>query len=91
MPALRKPQQSRGPYESADELGTVMSSSETVAACLARKYYSYAVGHKVRKVDEVVVQSLAEAFEASGYRFGALIRDIVVSDAFWTVTAPEME
>ncbi len=79
------------PVADAHELGTVMSSSETVATCLARKYYSYAVGHKVRKVDEVVVQSLAEAFEASGYRFGALIRDIVVTDAFWTVTAPETE
>jgi hypothetical protein len=72
----------------AKALGMVMSTSDTVANCIVRKYYSYAVGHKLRKVDEIVVQELSESFEASGYKLGTLIRDIVATDAFWTV-APQ--
>jgi hypothetical protein len=67
-----------------------MSSSETIAACIVKKYYSYAVGHKVRNVDAVVVQALAESFEASGYKLGTLIREIVASEAFSTV-APQSQ
>ncbi len=74
--------------DDAKGLGMVMSTSDTVAECIVRKYYSYAVGHKLRKVDEVVVQALSESFEASGYKLGTLIRDIVATDAFWTV-APQ--
>ncbi|HEU5077041.1 MAG TPA: DUF1592 domain-containing protein, partial [Polyangiaceae bacterium] len=74
------------PVADARELGIVMSSSDTVAACLARKYYSYAVGYEERDVDESVVQALAASFKASGYRFRSLILDVVASEAFVSVT-----
>jgi hypothetical protein len=78
------------PVANSHELGGVMSSSETVAECIVRKYYSYAVGHEVRKVDTIVVQALTESFETSGYKLGTLIREIIASEAFSTV-APQSQ
>jgi hypothetical protein len=77
------------PVADARALGMVMSSSDTVAACLARKYYSYAVGHEERDVDASVVQALAASFKASGYRLRPLILEIVTSEAFGSV-APQL-
>ena len=74
------------PVADARELGIVMSSSDIVAACLARKYYSYALGYEERDVDESIVQALAASFKASGYRFKSLILDVVGSEAFVSVT-----
>jgi hypothetical protein len=71
------------------ELGTAMGTSEAVASCLVRKYYSYAVGHEERDVDASVVQALTEAFLASGNRLRPLILDISASEAF-TVVAPQL-
>jgi hypothetical protein len=77
------------PVADARALGMVMSSSDTVAACLARKYYSYAVGHEQREVDAGVVQALTASFKASGYRLRSLILEIVTSEAFGSV-APQL-
>lgn len=77
------------PVASARELGEVMSESDVVAKCIVRKYYSYAVGHEERKVDEVVLNSLIQSFEASGFRLRPLILDVVSSDAF-AVVAPQL-
>jgi hypothetical protein len=76
------------PVADARELGTVMSASETVAACLVRKYYSYALGHVVRDVDATVIQALTESFHAAGYRLRPLILDITAGEAFAAV-APQ--
>ena len=69
------------------ELGRVMSSSDLVADCLVRKYYSYAVGHEVRDVDESVTDALSASFSSSGYRLKQLILELVANEAFSTVTA----
>lgn len=74
------------PVADARELGIAMSTSDTVAACLARKYYAYAVGYEERDVDASVVQALAASFKVSGYRFRSLILDVVLSEAFVSVT-----
>lgn len=78
------------PIANSSELGTAMSTSETVARCVVRKFYSYAVGHEERDVDQSVVETLTQSFETSGYRLRSLILDIVTSDAFSEV-APNIE
>lgn len=77
------------PVADARELGMAMSISDRVAACIVRKYYSYAVGHEDRDVDEVVVQELSQSFDAAGRRFRPLILDVVSHDAFAAV-APQL-
>lgn len=76
------------PVADARELGFVMSTSDAVAECLVRKYYTYAMGHEERDVDEGVIASLTGAFRASDYRMRTLILDLVASQAFQTV-APQ--
>jgi hypothetical protein len=69
-------------------LGVVASQSVTVAQCLVRKYYAYAVGHEERDVDGSVLNTVATAFKASGFKMRDLILAVVTNDAFSTV-APQ--
>jgi len=74
----------------ADSLGLGMSASQSVsvAQCLVRKFYAYAVGHEERDVDGSVLNALAKEFNASGFDMRDLILAVVTSDAFATV-APQ--
>ncbi|OQX67170.1 MAG: hypothetical protein B6A08_16675 [Sorangiineae bacterium NIC37A_2] len=74
--------------QDAVELGKVMASSESVAACLVRKYYTYATAHAPRDVDEVKILALTNSFKASGYKFPSLILELVSDEAF-TQVAPQ--
>jgi len=64
------------------------SQSVTVAQCLVQKYYAYAMGYQLRDVDGSVLNTLAAAFNASGYKLRDLILAVVTNDAFSTV-APQ--
>lgn len=77
------------PVADARALGLTIASSATVAQCLVRKYYSYAVGHQERDVDGSVLNALAASFQASGYQLRELVLDVVTNDAFSTV-APQL-
>jgi hypothetical protein len=76
------------PVADARDLGFVVASSSTVAECLVRKYYSYAVGHEERDVDGSVINALAASFQASGFKLRDLVVDIVAHEAFSSV-APQ--
>jgi len=69
-------------------LGVAASQSVTVAQCLVRKYYGYAMGYKERDVDGSVLNALAKAFNSSGHKMRDLILAVVTHDAFSTV-APQ--
>ena len=72
----------------ANGLGVAASQSVTVAQCLVRKYYAYAVGHEERDVDGSVLNTLATAFKASGFKMRDLILAVATNDAF-SVVAPQ--
>jgi len=76
------------PVADARGLGQAVGGSLAVARCLVRKYYSYATGHEERSADYSVLNTLADAFQASGYKLRDLILDVATSDAF-TVVAPQ--
>jgi hypothetical protein len=76
------------PVADANGLGVAASQSVTVAQCLVRKYYAYAVGHEERTVDGSVLNAVATAFKASGFKMRDLILAIVSNDAF-SVVAPQ--
>ena len=76
------------PVADSRGLGVAASQSVTVAQCLVRKYYAYAVGHQERDVDGSVLNTLATAFNASGFKLRDLILAVVTNDAFSTV-APQ--
>jgi hypothetical protein len=76
------------PVADANGLGVAASQSVAVAQCLVRKYYAYAVGHEERTVDASVLNALATAFKASGFKLRDLILAVVTNDAF-SVVAPQ--
>jgi len=76
------------PVADANGLGVAASQSVTVAQCLVRKYYTYAVGHEERDVDGSVLNTLATAFKASGFKLRDLTLAVVTNDAF-SVVAPQ--
>ena len=76
------------PVVDARDLGFVIASSASVARCILRKYYTYAMGFKERDVDGSVLNTLAVSFEASGFKLRDLVLDLVTHDAFATV-APQ--
>jgi hypothetical protein len=74
----------------ARELGVAAASSATVANCILRKYYTFAVGHEERSVDGSVLNALAASFEASGFKLRDLVLSVALHDAFASV-APQSE
>jgi len=76
------------PVTDARSLGAAVGSSATVAQCLVRKYYTYAVGHEERDVDASVLNALSASFQTSGYKLRELVLDVVSNDAFSSV-APQ--
>ncbi len=77
------------PVADSRELGATLATSTTVANCLVRRYYSYAVGHAERNTDASVIQTLDAAFSASGYKFRDLILDVITHEAFAAVAPQE--
>jgi hypothetical protein len=76
------------PVANARALGEAMAQSKAIANCMARRFYSYAVGHDERDVDGSVENALAASFESSGYKLRDLVVATVTHDAFSAV-APQ--
>ena len=74
--------------DNARALGVAASADAAVAVCLARKYYTYAMGHAERSADGSVLNDLTAAFVASGFQLRDLVLDVVTNDAF-SVVAPQ--
>jgi hypothetical protein len=72
----------------ARQLGVAASASTTIANCILRKYYSYAMGHEERPADGSALNALATSFASSGYQLRDLILNVVTHEAFSAV-APQ--
>jgi len=75
------------PVADARDLELVIADSPSVARCILRKYYSYALGYVERDVDGSVLNALAASFEASGFQLRDLVLEVVTQDAFASVAA----
>jgi len=72
----------------ARAMSAAFAESKSIANCMVRRFYSYAVGYDDRDVDGSVVNSLAASFESSGYQLRDLLVATVTHDAFSSV-APQ--
>ena len=70
------------PFDGARELGALLRGDARVGACVARQLYRHAQGHLETDGELRVIDELAAGFEAGGFRFRALVIDLVVADAF---------
>lgn len=72
-------------YDDAVDLSTALSKSETVQACVARRYYEFAVRRELDTEDDCTLDALATAFQGSAGELNTLVRAVALSDVFQTV------
>jgi hypothetical protein len=78
------------PFDGPVELGELLSTSERASACLVRNLYRYATGRSESETEEPMIEAHVERFKANGLDMQGLMLDIVTSDGFRYVAAPEL-
>ncbi|MBV1859318.1 MAG: DUF1585 domain-containing protein [Nannocystaceae bacterium] len=71
-----------GEYADAVELGAVLAEDDDVHACMAERYYTFALRRGLGEEDQCAVDAYAEAFTDSGGNLRALVQAIATSDTF---------
>lgn len=67
---------------SAELIAILKGRSKQFSRCLAEKLMTYAIGRGLEYYDRCAVDKLLDAHAAAGYRFSALITQIVLSEPF---------
>lgn len=75
-------------FKNATELGQTFADNPLVSACLVQNLYRYAVGRKQTNKERPLLRHLEDRFAEQGYQVLHLMRDIAISEAFRTATAP---
>lgn len=75
-------------FEGARQLGEVLAAQPQFGECVARRFYRFGTGRLETLGELPAIESLAAAFEHSGYRVTALVRALVLSEAFRTASEP---
>jgi hypothetical protein len=73
-------------FKDAAGLGQALHDSPALTSCLVRRVYSYGVGSGDTGGRNELMAYYDKEFAAQGYKFKSLLRDIALSDAFFTVT-----
>ena len=74
------------PFKDAAGLALALHDSPSLTSCVVRRAYSYGVGTADAGGRDELMAYYSKAFAAQGYKFKGLLRDIALSDAFFTVT-----
>jgi hypothetical protein len=76
------------PFEGPHGLAQLLARREDVSMCIARNWFSHAVGRGYTTTDDCTVKHLQRAYEAGDRTLRPLLMAIVRSDAFLTRVAP---
>jgi hypothetical protein len=77
------------PFKHAGELGRILRHSPRAGVCVARNLYRFALGHLEAEGEEPLVDELARGLERDGYRFLALVLNVVKSRGFRYLAATQ--
>lgn len=77
------------PYDDAIGLGQALRENPGATACVTNRLYSYAAGRVPVNSERQWIAYLEQKFAEEGYKIPALLREIVLSDAFYRVVPPE--
>ena len=75
-------------FDGPRQLGTALKNHPDSCACIARQLYRYAMAHVENAGEEAAIITLSKAFQDSGYRFRALVENVVKSPAFVYAAKP---
>lgn len=67
-------------------LGKELHDNAAAAACVVNQLYAYGIGRVPSKPEQPMIAYLQERFAADGYKYTALLKNIVQSDAFFAVS-----
>jgi hypothetical protein len=76
-----------GKFSGAIELGQKLAKSRQVSDCVATQWLRYSLGRMETVDDACTVQAIHDGFAASGGNVRALLKSIVLGDAFRHVRA----
>jgi hypothetical protein len=74
------------PFKDAAGLAQALRESPALVSCVVRRAFSYGVGSPDVAGRNELMAYYNKGFSAHGYKFKGLLRDIALSDAFYTVT-----
>ena len=69
-------------------LGKALAADPATPSCVSNKLFTYAVGRPATRDEAEFMKYLDKSFASDGYKFRGLIRRIVLSDAFFAISAP---
>lgn len=69
-------------FEGPRQLGEILAERPEFAACVARQLFRHGTGHLESRAEERAVRTLGLDFVRDGHRVKALVRALVLSDAF---------
>jgi hypothetical protein len=71
-------------------LGKAVHDDPATTACIVNRVYEFGAGHKPNKSEaEWMKSDLQKSFEANGYKFPDLLRNIATSDVFYRAIPPQ--
>jgi hypothetical protein len=76
-------------FDSLAELGTKLREMPEVTSCLAERVFLYTAGRDPGPEDGCALASAADAFQAQGQGFAALVQGLVESDGFRLRRVPQ--
>lgn len=78
-------------YDNAVGLGQALHQNASAPACFTNRLYAYGTGHTPARTERQWMGYLEEKFAAAGYRVPELLKEIVLSDAFYRVVPPSLD
>ena len=75
-------------FDGPRQLGAALKNHPESGPCIARQIYRYAMAHVENAGEEAAIATLSKAFQDSGYRFRALVENVVKSPAFVYAAKP---
>lgn len=80
-----------GAFKDPIELANRLATSQEVAGCMAKHWFTFAMGRPVEDEDECTLQAVTQAFVSARLDLRSLIYSIVTSDGFRKIAPPTKE
>ncbi len=75
-------------FQTPGQLGALLARTDKIGACVARSLFRYALGNLETEGEEPLLEELARGLARDGYKFPALVVNVIKSEGFRYLSAP---
>jgi mono/diheme cytochrome c family protein len=75
-------------FKTPGQLGALLAKTDQIGACVARSLFRYALGNLESEGEEPLLEALARGLARDGYKFPALVVNVIKSEGFRYLSAP---